>query len=595
MFTSSAFGFGEVSGSPFAGTPNSYAALAAHSVAFSPNGGLLAVANEDSEGPILIFTVNPTTGVPTLVSNPSVGPISSVAFSPNGDYLAAAWKGGGLYIFSVNPTTGALTEVTGSPFGVSHPKAIAFSPDGSWLVATNDENGVSVYAVEHSTGAVKEVSGSPFGVSVTSTTEVALSPTGNLVATANSTEGVTVFTVNHETGALTEVPGSPFAITPVWNGEVTSAEALAFSPSGGLLATADLTNQAIGAVDVFSVDDKTGDLTNETNTLVSPPIAFVRHLGPWAVAFSADGEQLATANYSELPYASTSVFGVNQATGGLTEVAGSPFPTPGYTESVAFSPITDLLAVGSSIRGHSVTMFSGDGSPKATAPPESGRCAKVLPVKEGTKTVYHGGFTNSTCTKASATGSGKYEWLPGPTKTGFTTTIKPGSHARFETVGKVKVTCTGETGSGVMNTKTVSQVTMTFTGCISKNKKCTTSGLGEGELRTKSLEGILGWENKALGKAALDLQPVGGTGPFLEYSCAGSAPTTLSGSVLVPVKVGKALTTVTVKFAAKEGKQVPEAFEGGATDVLSNGKEQVLLTLTTIQTNEEAVEIDPAA
>jgi len=226
--------------------------------------------------------------------------------------------------------------------------------------------------------------------------------------------------------------------------------------------------------------------------------------------------------------------------------------------------------------------------------PEFGRCAKVSSEKVGNKAVYHGGFTAATCLVKSGTHTGQYEWYPGVVKGGFKTTIKPTTRATLETVKRVKVTCTGETSTGaITSAKTVGNVIIKFTGCESAAKKCMTAGLGEGELESKTLEGALGWENEALKKVALDLYPVGRIGPAIEYTCAGSAPTTLSGSIISPVSADKMVSTATVKYAATAGKQKPEGFEGGEKDVLTNTlNEQVGLTLTATQTNEEAIEIN---
>ena len=52
--------------------------------------------------------------------------------------------------------------------------------------------------------------------------------------------------------------------------------------------------------------------------------------------------------------------------------------------------------------------------------------------------------------------------------------------------------------------------------------------------------------------------------------------------------------TSALKFVASAGRQKPEAFENGASEVLTNQlSEQVGLTLSATQTYEEAVEINP--
>src|SRR5205823_6132895 len=83
-------------------------------------------------------------------------------------------------------------------------------------------------------------------------------------------------------------------------------------------------------------------------------------------------------------------------------------------------------------------------------PPEFGRCAKVAGEVVGGKTTYHGFFTSSTCVLESATHSGQYEWTSGVVKTAFSTAIKPTTKAIFETIKKVKVTCTGESTTGTI-------------------------------------------------------------------------------------------------------------------------------------------------
>ena len=232
--------------------------------------------------------------------------------------------------------------------------------------------------------------------------------------------------------------------------------------------------------------------------------------------------------------------------------------------------------------------------------PEFGRCVKVPAEKENGKTVYHGWFTAATCLVKSTTRISKYEWVPGVVKAGFKTAIKPATTATLETVKKAKVTCTSETSTGTITSpKTVGNVTIRFTGCESATKKCTTSGLGEGELETKQLEGVLGIERVTVkeGKetryVALDLYPPGKTGPFIEYTCVGGTPVTLTGSLISPVPADKTFTTGTVKYAETSGKQKPERFEGGEKDVLTNGlSEQVGLKVTGTQTNEEPFEMN---
>lgn len=225
-------------------------------------------------------------------------------------------------------------------------------------------------------------------------------------------------------------------------------------------------------------------------------------------------------------------------------------------------------------------------------PPEIGRCAKVAVAKTGK-------YTTVTCTALAKPGAGEYEWTPGTAegKNHFTGTS---TKATLETIHKVKVTCTGEKAAGeYTGTKTVGNVNVTFTGCVSLAKKCQTEGSAEGEIKVNPLAGQLEWENKALKKVAVDLFPQEGE-YFVTFRC-GPAESKVRGSVLVNVIAGKMETSFVEKFTAKEGVQKPSEYETaegtkvpdfleadlGATEFVRAGQ-----TVANTQKNEEALEVN---
>lgn len=236
--------------------------------------------------------------------------------------------------------------------------------------------------------------------------------------------------------------------------------------------------------------------------------------------------------------------------------------------------------------------------------PEFGRCIEVAGDTVGTKTVYHGGFKGATCVAASASRTGKFEWYPGVLKGGFKTTLKREGDVKLDTVEGMAVDCRTETGAGeYRGTKEVAGLVFRFTGCEIPGRKatpariCTSSGLAEGELETRTLEGALGWQDRAAKKVALDLYPAGDAGPVLEYGCAGGMATTVDGSLLVPVRVDKMGQTSSFGVKAAKGVQKPDALEGGEQEVLMsslNGAAAVQAGLTAGSTiaSEEAIEIN---
>jgi 6-phosphogluconolactonase len=384
VFAPSAAAFSEVPGSPFPAGEDPV------SVAFSPDGGLLATANDGERGAagtVSVFSVDQASGALTPVSGSpfatdATGPTfgtqpaaRSVAFSPGGRLLAIAnedsdYEGhgyGSVSVFAVNSTTGALTPVSGSPFaaGEARYSSVAFSPGGGLLAAATDNlntGEVSVFSVNPTTGALTPVSGSPFATGF-DPVSVAFSPRGGLLATGSNgfPTSVSVFSVAQTSGALTAVSGSPFA---AGDGPFYS---VAFSPGGGLLATAGEAPAGGPGLSVFSVDQASGALTQvpgspfgTTDDLPAPPYS--------AVAFSPGGGQLAEVSAVDATCNCLGVYSVDQASGALTLVSAlseaEVLSDPGIgfdSDSLAFSPGGGLLAAANG--GGSVSVFSTSSTP----------------------------------------------------------------------------------------------------------------------------------------------------------------------------------------------------------------------------------------
>jgi WD40 repeat protein len=247
VFSVSANGaLSQVPGSPFASPGGPI------SVAFSPTGGLLATANNGGPS-VSVFSVSSSGGLSQVPGSPfatgaTTGDLPfSVAFSPNGRLLATGNALGTVSVFSVS-SSGGLTLVPGSPFATGG-RSLAFSPTGGLLATANNGGpSVSVFSVS-SSGALTPVPGSPF-VSPGWPISVAFSPTGGLLATGHGAGTVSVFSV-FSSGALTPVPGSPFTT----GGQSSS---VTFS-SNGLLAIA---NWLDGTVSVFGPAPPTASVSS---------------------------------------------------------------------------------------------------------------------------------------------------------------------------------------------------------------------------------------------------------------------------------------------------------------------------------------------
>ncbi len=377
----SAPSFTEVPGSPFA------AGGAGRSLAFSPNGGLLAVG-ADSTG-VSVFSVGAGGELQSVSGSPFGLQAYSVAFSPDGSLLAAAnyygsTAAGGdtVSMFSVGPS-GGLTPVSGSPFVVgspgSKPSQVAFSPTGK-LLAVGATGSMYMYSVS-SSGALTPVTGSPFQISGT---PVAFSPSGDLLVAVDVNAGVRVLSVS-SSGALSELPGSPYK---AFGATATGA---AFSPDGSRLAVSNIS----GGVTMYSVGGS-GALT----PIGSAP--YDASLEADAVAFSANGAFVAGTG----EWGGADVLSVGSS-GALTVIGSLPIyksELGSGAQAVAFSP-TGLVATADA---DGTVAVSAPTPPTATATSSTTVAAAPSPTSSGQNTTL-------TATVSGPTGS--------PTPTGTVTFV----------------------------------------------------------------------------------------------------------------------------------------------------------------------------
>jgi 6-phosphogluconolactonase (cycloisomerase 2 family) len=238
------------------------------------------------------------------------------------------------------PSAFGYSAVTGSPFAAgSLPSSVAFSPVGGFAATDNSGDGsVSVWSVNTSTGVFTAAPGSPFpnpgGTSLVAPglSNAAFRPDAKFVATPDAdSSALSVFSVSPTTGALTSVTGSPFSAS-------SAPDSIAFDPAGGWLATGDVT----GTVSLYSFSSS-GTPTPVTSTKLN----VVGANSPAVVAFSPDGTHLAAIQPTAIGN-SLWIFSVNQSSGVLTPVTGSPFQVAAGLNSVAYSPTGALLAGSSS-------------------------------------------------------------------------------------------------------------------------------------------------------------------------------------------------------------------------------------------------------
>jgi len=176
----------------------------------------------DPVGSIVGFSLNPTTGAPTLipgspfvVGSPSNTNIRGMATAPNSHLLYVS-DAGGIDGFTVDSTTGVPTPLPRSPFASGTNLQLVVDPSGKFLFASDDDNPGGVLAFTIGTnGALTPVQGSPFaipGQTGAASQPMGIVDNGSFVYVALSgTNQVAAFSIDTSTGALTSVAGSPFA------------------------------------------------------------------------------------------------------------------------------------------------------------------------------------------------------------------------------------------------------------------------------------------------------------------------------------------------------------------------------------------------
>jgi hypothetical protein len=254
--------------------------------------------------------------------------------------------------------------------------------------------------------------------------------------------------------------------------------------------------------------------------------------------------------------------------------------------------------------------------------PEFGRCQRVAGEQlGGGKRAHHGHYSNSVCTMVSEEASGRYEWVPGVAKTRFTATSKPGTKAVFETASRNKVVCDGETSSGEYTSAKLEQdVVFRFTGCTFDERYggdrrkhasyvASSAGAAEGEVVSDPTECELGvvraGSTPVLDKLGLSC---GEEGEFMwlkwkapGYDLNAEPELCTAGWWFFTIEANSmSASPATLKSTQSKGVQKYEKFVEGPPEPLEVGLfrksfERVGLGLTSVQTNEEAVEANSVA
>jgi hypothetical protein len=211
--------------------------------------------------------------------------------------------------------------------------------------------------------------------------------------------------------------------------------------------------------------------------------------------------------------------------------------------------------------------------------------------------VWH--WTNNTCTTVSATQTGNFALSPYKSTSGKGKLEAKGGLAPIE--------CQHDSNLGELTGPKTDKVFVTFTECTAAGGKCQNTAV-KGEIKTKELESLLVYKNKAAKEVALLLTPVGAAGekftaPITCETILGNIKVEVRGTLLgvwSAASINKKTKTFELSFKQKGGVQEPTEYEnekgekvkpatfesnenGGA---FKQSGEETTDTITTLEENE---------
>lgn len=225
------------------------------SIAYSPNGSIIATASYDNT--VRIWDANTGAFLQSLTGHTS--DIRCVTFSPDGSRIATASLDSTAKIWDVNMGT-LLRTLTGHKDGVW---SIAFSPDGNRIATASADKTAKIWDA-NSGALLRTLTGHTNWV-----VGIAFSPDGSKIATASADNNAKIW------------DGSIGSLLRTLTGHMNDVWGITFSPDGSRIATAS--------------DDTTAKIWDaNTGALLRTLKGHI--YGLWSVAYSPNGSRIATAS-----------------------------------------------------------------------------------------------------------------------------------------------------------------------------------------------------------------------------------------------------------------------------------------------------------
>jgi 6-phosphogluconolactonase (cycloisomerase 2 family) len=300
------------------------------------NAQFVYVANSGNPSGVSVYAMDPTSGNLTPVQGSPFASgfdTNSVTVDPFGQALYVTNENSGnIGVYAIDPFLGGLTPLgTVAAGSANGPNSVKLHPSGSFLYVANETDGTILGYRVTGLGSLTPITGSPFPTP-RRPDSISIDPSGRFLY-ASSGDGaaptdaaVLAYAINQTTGALTAVPGSPFPAG-------SDIDTVVVDPTGRFLYAGDFTGQQVFA---FSINGL-GALT---------PVAgspFAAGGSPDEVTVDPLGRFVYTANDGSIGPSGVGAFSINQNTGVLTTITGSPFSAGNSPSGVTADPTGHFL------------------------------------------------------------------------------------------------------------------------------------------------------------------------------------------------------------------------------------------------------------
>ncbi len=329
------------------------------SVAFSPNGSLLALGGDDLITIIDVRTGR-TTGRPRRITDPATdGPfVAHVHFSPDGTRLAAIDSEGAGDLWSV-PSGVETAQFGVDYFGNGVTNDVAFSPDSRWLAATDVGGGLVglIIDAQRSTPKHLQLRYPKVPDAEFADYDVAFSPDGTRLA-ASTDRGDIQFR-NTATGmkvglSISSGPGTISSVAFSRDGHViagarTDGTVSVWDPRSGAVLAGEVLGTTRKPLALSFTPDGTLVVLTAAEIVVSDPAARLAHniaaatSGGWnntSLAAAGDGRSIAVGD----SLGRVRIW--NQKTGHLQQTIFATGLLGGGVLSLAYEPTTNTIVVG---------------------------------------------------------------------------------------------------------------------------------------------------------------------------------------------------------------------------------------------------------